>query len=486
MRIPEQGVDAAALLERMQAMRGGDIQWKQHKAFGLVYHHSDSHTEIVKAAYNLFFSENALNPMAFKSLQMMEHDVVRMTAHLFHGDQDVAGAMTSGGTESLLLAVLAYRNRARKRRPFRTQPEIIVPESAHVAFIKAGEYFDVKIVRAPLQSDFRADVAAMEKRINRNTIALVGSAPCYPYGTVDPIEEIAALAQRHDLPFHVDGCLGGFLLPWVEKLGGAVPRFDFRVPGVTSISADLHKYGYAAKGASTILYRTMDYLRHQFFADVDWCGGVYASPTLAGTRPGGAIAAAWTSLQALGETGFMENARAVMAVARRYQEGINAIPELVVLGRPAMSVFAYGGRDRRVSAYAVGDCLERNAWHVDRLQKPESIHLILNRGHAAVADRYLADVRDAVAYVKGHPDAALEGSAPMYGLIAKAPLRRLVKRNVMAILEQMYSAEGGTPNLGNLPADETEGPGRTAAPVPKIVLSMMKLKARLDRLLRRT
>jgi len=480
--IPEEGISKPALLEQMKEMRKGDVRWEDNRAFGLVYHQAAEHTDFIKAAHSLFFSQNALNPMAFKSLQTMEHDVVRMTIDMLHGDDEVVGTMTSGGTESLLLTVLTYRQRARKKKPWITRPEIVVPESAHASFFKGGEYFDVKVVRTPLQADFRADVAAIEKRITRNTIAIVGSSPCYPYGVIDPIEELAEVARRHRVPLHVDGCLGGFMLPWVEKLGGDVPPFDFRVPGVTSMSADIHKYGYAAKGASTVMYRGMDYLRHQFSVDVNWCGGVYGSPTTAGTRPGGPIAAAWASLNALGQAGFMRNAENVMATTRRLEDGINAIPELEVLGKPAMCVFAFGGRNKRVSAYAVGDYLERNNWHIDRLQNPEALHLILNPGHEHTAEPFLQDVRDAVAYVKQHPEAAAEGSAPMYGLIAKAPMRRMIRRNVLAIFEQMYSAEGGVPNLGNDPVDsDDEESGAPPPPpgVPKLVLSLIKLKARL-------
>ena len=350
-----------------------------------------------------------------------------------------------------------------------------------MAFIKAGEYFNVKVVKARLMADYRADVGALADRISRNTIAIVGSAPCYPYGVIDPIEELGALAARHGIPMHVDGCLGGFFLPWVEKLGHEVPPFDFRVPGVTSISADVHKYGYAAKGASTVLYRTMDYFRDQIFAEVDWCGGAYGGATMAGTRPGGAIAAAWASLHALGEDGFVANARAVMEAAGRFSEGIRAIPELATLGSPAMGVLAYGAKGNRLSIYAVADRLERKGWHVDRLQWPEAIHLILNPGHSKIVDQYLQDLREAVAYVKANPDATLEGMAPMYGLIAKMPLRKMVKRNVVGILAQLYSQTGdaATAAMG----DESSTP--EAAGVPKPLLQLMRLKSRLGRMFSR-
>ncbi len=472
VEIPQSGGDRDALLARLAEFRGGDVKWRENRAFGLVYQHSEGHTEFLKAAHGLYMSANGLNPMAFKSLQRMEREVVGMTARMFHGDGAVTGSMTSGGTESLLLAVLTYRNRARRKRPWIRKPEIIVPESAHVALIKAGDYFDVKIVSVPCGPDYRADVRAMERRINRNTIALVGSAPCYPYGTLDPIGELGELAARRGLPLHVDACLGGFFLPWL----GGVPPFDFRVPGVTSISADIHKYGYAAKGASTLLYRSAEWFRDQIFAEVDWCGGAYGGATMAGTRPGGPIAAAWASLHALGRNGYTENARAVMAVAARFREGIRAIPGLAVLGEPVMGVMAYGSPDGGLSLYAVADRLEKKGWHVDRLQRPESVHMILNPGHAAIVDEYLADLREAVDYVRAHPDAALEGSAPMYGLMAKMPLRRVVKKNLTDIFMQMYSQTGHA---------ETEEDGEDTPAIPKPLLQLMRLKARLGRLFSR-
>jgi len=481
LEIPEKGLDKDALMGRLQAMREGDVQWRANRAFGLVYHHSEAHTDVIKSAYNAYFSENGLNPMAFKSLQRMEREVALMTARMFHGDDAAVGCMTSGGTESLLLTVLTYRNHARRTRPWIRRPEIIIPESAHVGFIKGGEYFNVKIVRAPLAADYTADVAAVERAVTRNTIALVGSAPCYPYGVMDPIEELGALAERRRLPLHVDACLGGFFLPWAERLeAGMLRPFDFRVPGVTSISADVHKYGYAAKGASTLIYRNLDHFRDQIFAEVDWSGGVYGGATMAGTRPGGAIAAAWASLHSLGQTGYLDNARAVMDVTRRFMAGIEAIPELEVLGRPPMSVFAYGARQRKISMYAVADQLEAKGWHVDRLQRPESIHLIVNPGHAAIVEEYLADLREAVAYVKAHPDAALDGSAPMYGLIAKAPLRRMVKRNVVGMLAQLYVQRPGDAGDGDGDEDGPAEPG-----VPKPLLQLMRLKARVAGLFKR-
>ncbi|HOI09741.1 MAG TPA: aminotransferase class V-fold PLP-dependent enzyme [Myxococcota bacterium] len=447
--LPEQGIPHADLLARLDALAAGDADWRGNRVFSLVYRHSEAHDAFLKEAHARFSSANGLNPMAFRSLKRLEADVVRMTAGLFHGGADTVGTLTSGGTESILLAVLAYREHARRHRPWILRPEIVVPASAHAAFYKAGHLFGVRIVKAPLGPDLRADVAAVRRRIGTQTVAIVGSAPCYPYGVVDPIADLGALAALRGIGFHVDACLGGYLLPFVERLppgerAADVPAWDFRVPGVTSISADVHKYGYAAKGASTLLYRDMSWMRHQFTVEADWCGGVYVSPTLAGTRPGGPIAAAWAAMQALGARGYRDNARALMAVARTFRDGIASIPGLRVLGDPIGPVMAFTSAPDGPDILAVGDRMEAAGWHIDRVQNPAGLHVILNAGHAATAARWLADLADAAEHVRRHPELAGQGSAPMYGMIAKVPLRGMVRRNVLAFMERMYrpDAEG--------------------------------------------
>ncbi|HDP34497.1 MAG TPA: aspartate aminotransferase family protein, partial [Candidatus Hydrogenedentes bacterium] len=275
IRIPEKGQSHDAILEQMNHFRENDADWRGGRTWSLVYSLGDGHTAFLKEAHGRFFSENALNPLAFKSLKRFESEVVRMTADMLHGDDNVVGTMTAGGTESCMLAVKTYRDMARAKRPWLRKPEMIAPESVHVAFEKGAHYFDVKLTRVPVDANYRVDPEAVRKRVNRNTILIIGSAPSYPYGVVDPIPALGEVAQQAGLPLHVDGCLGGFMLPFVEKLGYALPPFDFRVPGVTSMSADVHKYGYSAKGASVVLYRNMDYLKHQFFVYTDWSGGIY-------------------------------------------------------------------------------------------------------------------------------------------------------------------------------------------------------------------
>jgi sphinganine-1-phosphate aldolase len=264
--------------------------------------------------------------MAFPSLRRMETDVVSMCAGILGGDDEVVGSMTSGGTESLFLAMKTYRDQARKERPHITAPEVVLPTTAHPALIKSAHYLGVKVVLVPPGPDFRADVAAMERAITPQTLFLVGSAPAYPHGVVDRITELSDLALSRSLPLHVDACVGGFLLPFVRKLGFPVPPFDFAVPGVTSMSADLHKYGFAAKGASTVMYRTAALRRHQFYVYSGWPGGLFGSATVLGTRPGGAIAAAWASLTALGHEGYLRIAGIIMKTTRAFIDGITAIP----------------------------------------------------------------------------------------------------------------------------------------------------------------
>ena len=442
MKIPEKGLAQEKVLEMLREFKEGDVNYEDSKTWSLVYYLGEEHTRFLVEAYSTFISENALNPMAFKSLKRFEHEVVRMSAALLGGGNDVVGVMTSGGTESCLLPVLTYRDRAASRGLFRTKkPEMIAPQSIHVAWEKAARYFGVKMVHAPLREDLRVDVEAVKKLINRNTIFIVASAPSYPHGVVDPIVELGKVAQEHNLPFHVDSCLGGFLLPFLERLDYQIPAFDFRVPGVTSISADIHKYGYSAKGASVLLYRNMDYLKHQFFVHESWPGGVFISPALLGTRPGGAIAAAWATMKAIGIDGYMELAKKVMDTTKALQEGINSIPQLEVMSDPEMSVFAYQSTAKEANIFAVGDQMEELGWQVDRLQRPEALHAMVTPLHERIVEEFTADLKRSVERVIADPSLAKKGNAALYGMIAKVPLRGMVKKEVLKMMEQIYGPE---------------------------------------------
>jgi len=440
--IPLKGKPYEDVLEEMQSFRNQDADSLNGRTWSLVYHLSQEHDDFLKKAHNLYFSENALNPLAFKSLKRFEHEVVKMAAGLLNGDENVVGTMTSGGTESCLLPVMAYRELARaKKRWSKVSPEMIAPETIHVAWEKAAKYFNVKMVSIPVKTDFRVDVEILKKKINKNTIMIVASAPSYPHGVIDPIEEIGQIASENRIPFHVDGCLGGFFLPFAEQVGYRVPAFDFRCKGVTSISADIHKYGFGAKGASVLLYKNMAFLKHQFFIHQNWPGGVFASPALLGTRPGGPIAAAWAAMNTIGLSGYRHMVKKVMGITEKLLKGINSIQGLQVLGKPQMSVFAYGSTSRKIDIFAVGDVMEDKGWHIDRLQRPEGLHAMVTPAHAAVADQYLEDLKKAVEFVKDHPDLASRGNAAMYGMIANVPFRGLIKKEVQKMMEKMYGPD---------------------------------------------
>jgi glutamate/tyrosine decarboxylase-like PLP-dependent enzyme len=436
VRLPEHSTPEDQVLARLRELRKGDASWRQGRTFSLVYHAGDAHTAMLKEAYGLYFAENALSPMAFPSLRQMENEVVAMTAGLLGGDAGVAGTMTSGGSESLLLAVKTYRDQARAERPAITEPEMILPITAHPALRKAAHYLGVRPVLVPVDAEFRVDVEAVRRALTARTILIVGSAPAYPQGVMDPIEPLSELARAHGIGLHVDACLGGFLLPFLRQLGEPIPPFDFRLPGVTSISADLHKYGFAAKGASTILYRSEALRRNQFFACTDWPGGLFASTTMLGTRPGGAIAAAWAALMALGVQGYLQMAAGILKTTRALQEGIGRIADLRVLGRPQMSVFAFTAE--RTNLLAVADAMELRGWHIDRQQGPDAIHLMITPAHEAIVQPYLTDLAECVAYVAAHPELAAQGNAAMYGMLAQIPDRGMAHDLVLQHMGGLY------------------------------------------------
>jgi glutamate/tyrosine decarboxylase-like PLP-dependent enzyme len=415
--IPERGVDRARLLDFMAGLKreAGDADWAHGRSWSLVYHAGEEHTELLRQAYSLYFSENGLSPTAFPSLRKFEAEVVAMVVQLLGGASDEVGTMTSGGTESILLAMKTYRDHARATRPGVTAPEVLLPESAHPAFLKAAHYFGLRPVPLPLGADFRTDVEALRRAVGPQTICIVGSAPCYPHGVIDRIGDMAAVARERGVGLHVDACLGGFLLPFMREAGRAVPDFDFRVPGVTSISADLHKNGYAAKGASVVCYRTRELRSFQYFVSTDWPGGLYGSPTMLGTRPGGAIAAAWAAIVSLGRAGYRELAARTMAATDAVRAGVGATPGVHVVGDPDMNVLCIGSDT--ADMFAVADRLEQRGWRIDRQARPRAIHLIVTANHEQSIAAFLADLRAAVADAPAPP--ADDERAATYGVTTR-------------------------------------------------------------------
>ncbi|XP_062156586.1 sphingosine-1-phosphate lyase isoform X2 [Alnus glutinosa] len=390
---------------------------------------SEGHFSLINEACSMFAHTNPLHMDVFQSVGQFEAEVVAMTAALLGSKEkgsggQICGNMTSGGTESILLAVKSSRDYMKTKNGI-TKPEMIIPESAHSAYDKAAQYFNIKLWRVPVNKEFQADVKAIRRRINRNTILIVGSAPGYPHGVIDPIEELGELATSLRICLHVDLCLGGFVLPFARKLGYAIPPYDFSVKGVTSISVDVHKYGLAPKGTSVVLYRNHDIRKHQFVAVTEWSGGLYVSPTIAGSRPGSLIAGAWAAMLSLGEEGYLENTKKIMEVSKRIQKGIEEIPELFIIGRPDMTIVAFGSNV--VDIFEVNDVMSSKGWHLNALQRPNGIHICVTLQHVPIVEEFLGDLMQSVKTVKENPGPINGGLAPIYGAAGRMPDRVMVQ-----------------------------------------------------------
>ncbi len=397
MNLPHRGVGWAALQDELAATKAGDVDWRGGRIGVYIHFAGDDVLDVAKQAYLAFFSENGLGPKAFPSLARFEREVLAMTLGLLHGGPHARGAMTTGGTESILLAVKAARDRARSRRGCLGVPEIIAPQTAHPAFDKAAHFLGLRVTRVPVAADFRADPVAMADAVGPETIMLVGAAPAFPHGVMDPIAALGSIAVARDLWLHVDACVGGFIAPFAQRLGAAVPPFDFAVEGVRSISADLHKYGFAAKGASTILYRDQESFAHQAYRFDDWPRGAYATQTLVGTRPGGAIAAAWAVMNYLGEDGYLRITARILAVRRALEDGVRALG-LEVWGEPQLGIVSFGTASLDMAA--VADAMDARGWMTGRLTAPPGLHLMLNLTHEPIVGVYLADLADCLAAVR--------------------------------------------------------------------------------------
>ncbi len=423
-----------------------NARWKTGRISGTFYHAGDAHREFLNRVAALFTHVNTIQFDLCPSMSKMESEVIAMTAAMLHGETArahnpenmVCGTMTSGGSESILMAMKVYREWAREEKGI-AHPEIIMPHTAHPAFGKAGEYFGIRMVHVPVSApDFRVDPRRVEKAITPNTAAIVGSAGNYPYGLIDPLEDLSDIALRRNIGFHVDGCLGGFILPWIEKLGYKLPVFDFRLPGVTSMSADTHKYGYGLKGTSVVLYRNPKLRRYQYFNVPDWPGGMYASPTAAGSRSGGLTAAAWASMVYLGEDGYLEAARRIMAVADALKAGIGTIPELTLIGEPT---FVISFRSDEVDIYHVNDFMKTRGWRYNCLQLPPALHFCVTMPQTEVpglAERMVADLKEAVVYAR-EKDGTMAETAAIYGLAGTFEGNKQVTNLVYDVFDYMLS-----------------------------------------------
>jgi glutamate/tyrosine decarboxylase-like PLP-dependent enzyme len=442
-RLPKAGMPSEELLAEMRLLADQEHErWQQGYVSGAVYNGRPEHVKLLTEVYALHSQSNPLHADVWPSATKYESEIVAMTADLLGASalprdqaEEVCGTVSSGGTESILLAMKAYRDQARAQRSI-TRPEIVVPETAHAAFDKAAEYFGIQRVNIPVGPDHRADVAATARAINENTIALVASAPSYPHGVIDPVAELGELALDRGIGMHVDACLGAFILPFARELGYSVAPFDFRVPGVTSMSADTHKYGYAAKGTSVVLYSSLELRRFQYFVATDWPGGLYFSPTLSGSRPGALSAACWAAMVHMGHDGYLDATRRILETAARIRLGIERIHGLRLFGN-SLYVIAFGSDEFDI--YRVLDAMSQRGWSLNGLHRPACVHLCvtLRQTESGVSQRFLEDLEASVAEAR-RATSSTPGLAPIYGLAATLPVRGAVADLLKRYIDLLY------------------------------------------------
>lgn len=439
--VPASPVDRAAVLDEITRMaKEEDAQGDRGTVSGSLYCGDHEHYAFLGEVFSVFSHANVLQRDMYPSATKFEGEIIAMTSNLLHGTG--IGVVTSGGSESLITALYSYREQAAAERGV-TRPNVVMPITAHVALQKGAHWMGIEVRRAPLTDAYTADVDAMAGLIDDQTIALVGSAGDYGHGLIDPIERIAALAQERGIGMHVDGCLGGWLLPWVERLGYDVPSWDFRVPGVTSISADTHKYGYALKGSSVLLYRDAELRRRQYFTAPDWPGGLYLSPGLAGSRSNGILASTWAAMLVTGESGYLAAAEKIMRTARAIRDGIRAIPELAVIGDPTFLV-AFKAASDDLDIYLVNDSLVAQGWRMNSLQLPPALHFCVTRPNTAdgVAERFLEALRAAVDYATQHRGEPA-GTGAMYGFGGTPQGDATINMLMSTVLDAMHGLAPG-------------------------------------------
>lgn len=381
------------------AKRGDSANWQDARSFGMVYPAGPEVERVIREAYAMFFVENGRHTQAFPSLAQFEADIVAMTADLFGAPAPI-GNVLSGGTEGAFVTMKAVRDQARAERGVEA-PEVILSATAYPVYAMAAHYIGVKVVPIGLDASYRADLGALRHAITERTIMIVASAPGWPYGVIDPIAEMGEIAQAANIHLHVDACVGGYQIPFIRRLGYTAANFDFTLPGVASIAADLHKFGYSAQGSAVLLYRDAETHRYQSFTNSAWPMGAWNNAALLTSRPGGAVAASWAVMNFLGEDGYLRLTDGLMKTTRQFLDGIRAIPGLRIIAEPQTSVFAFTAEDGAgIDMDRVGETMRGKGWFI-RHRENASIHVVLTPPHAGVADAYLSDLREAVSLEKG-------------------------------------------------------------------------------------
>ncbi|KAF8979384.1 hypothetical protein BGZ46_005501 [Entomortierella lignicola] len=418
--LPEHGFSEEALTKELE--RYSELphtRWEEGRVSGAVYHHNKVLSDLGALAYRKFSSSNPLHPEVFPGTRKMEAEVCAMVLDLFHAGPQAGAVMTSGGTESILMSCKTHREWGRKVKGI-TKPEIVAPITIHAAFDKAASYFGMKLIHVPIDPvTMQADMNAVKKAINKNTVLLAGSAINYPHGIMDDIEAMGKLARKHNIGLHVDCCLGSFMVAFAEKAGYKLPPFDFRVPGVTAISCDTHKYGFAPKGSSIIMYHTKELRRYQYFSLATWPGGIYASPSIAGSRPGALIAGCWATLMYIGKEGYIKEAKHIIAAQIKVRKAIEAIPSLYVYGNPVTSVVSFNSN--KFNIYDISDEMSKRGWHLSALQSPPGVHFTSTIPSADASDEFIADLQDVMRDFEAGKITQTGSTAGMYGMAATVP-----------------------------------------------------------------
>lgn len=409
-KMPDHGLGEDEVFQKLTDFGKSDVPWREGKTLAYIYDGGPDVERVAKRAYMQYLTENALDPTVYPSLARMERELIGFAAAHLNGSGDVVGNFTSGGTESCMLAVKTARDYLRKKKPEVTAPEIVLPVTAHAAFHKAAEYFGLKKVLVPVDvGTFKAIPTRIAKAITPNTALVVASATSYAHGVVDPIEEIGAIAQSHDVLFHVDGCIGGFILPYFRRLGSPVPAFDFSVPGVTSMSMDWHKYAYCPKGASVVLYKDKALRRFQLFATTDWTGYPIVNPTMLSAKSGGPLAAAWAVINYLGDDGYLKLARRTLAATTKIVDGIKTISGLRILGTPEANLVAFTSDEFPI--FNLIDEMKKDGWYIQpqfaRRGSEANIHLSIGQSALEKADAFVADLGKATERARVIPQSPL-------------------------------------------------------------------------------
>ncbi|EDQ89686.1 uncharacterized protein MONBRDRAFT_32346 [Monosiga brevicollis MX1] len=434
--------DLEKLLQEYAKIGDPDKRREEGKVSGTIYvgdDDVDTYTDMISKTYAMFAWTNPLHPGVFPGVRQMEAEVVRMVCDIFNGGPTACGSVTSGGTESILLACKSYRDYYHSVRGI-TNPNIVTCTTAHPAFDKACQYLGIHIRKIPMDpKTCRARPSAMRRHIDSNTIALVGSCPQYPHGCVDPIEELAAIAKSYGIGLHVDCCLGSFVVPFMRKAGFDFPSFDFTVDGVTSISADTHKFGYAPKGSSVVMYSFHELHHAQYSMFPDWPGGVYGTPTIAGSRSGALVAATWAALVHHGEDGYVKCTQKIIKAAREIAEGIKKIPGLRLMCEPDGPVVSWTSDVFDVYRMTHG-LIEEHGWDLNVLQFPPSIHICVTLAHTreGIVESFLNDMAKVAAPLFANPGVKAEGGAAVYGMAQSIPDRTIIEDVVKTYLDTTY------------------------------------------------